>query len=57
MEDNLLETEFNFLANDDDLLMDGEEIKVQDNVYKPRALQKDSKDERKAPAAGGAKRK
>jgi hypothetical protein len=44
MEDNLLETEFNFLANDDDPLMDGEEIKVQENTYKQRPLQKDSKE-------------
>jgi hypothetical protein len=56
MEDNLLETEFNFLANDDDPLMDGEEIKVQENTYKQRPLQKDSK-ERMAPAANNGREK
>jgi len=38
MEDNLLETEFNFLANDDDQVLNREEAK---NSYKLQPQQKE----------------
>jgi len=38
MEDNLLETEFNFLANDDDEVLKGEEAR---SSYKLQSQQKD----------------